>query len=133
MVTHVRSSRRAFVRSIAGASFLSLADQSGIATGPIPLAGRGQQPYSIFLATDASPSERWEAEELRQHIERMTGIRLRIDTGAGVPTSRRAISIGRSALTEQCGIDPPEGESCRLATAGETVIIAGGRLRGTMY
>ena len=133
MVTHLRSSRRAFVRSIAGASFLSLADKSGIAKGSIPLAVRGKQPYSIFLATEASPSEQWAAEELRRHIEQMTGIRLRIDTGNGVPASRRAIAIGRSALTEQCGIEPPEGESCLLKTVGETVIVAGGRQRGTMY
>ena len=33
----------------------------------------GKQPYSIFLATEASPSERWAAEELSQHIEQMTG------------------------------------------------------------
>ena len=133
MVTQAQSSRRAFVRSFAGASFLSLADKNGVAKSSIPLAVRGRQPYSIFLSTGASPSERWAAEELRQHIEQMTGIQLRIDTGARIPASRRAIAIGWSALTEQFGIEPPEGESCLLKTAGETVIIAGGRQRGTMY
>src|SRR5712691_5811310 len=117
MTTHVPSSRRAFVRSLAGASFLSLADKSGAAKSSIPLAVRGRQPYSIFLGTEASPSERWAAEELRQHIEQMTGTQLRIDIGAGVPASRRAIAIGRSALTEHCGVEPPEGESCLLKTA----------------
>src|SRR5579864_43319 len=133
MVTHVRSSRRAFVRSLAGASCASLAGKPGAAKGSIPLAVRGRQPYSIFLASEASPSERWAAEELRRHLEQMSGIELRIDTGAGVPASRRAVAIGRSALTEYCGAEPPEGESCLLKTVGETVIVAGGRQRGTMY
>src|SRR5260370_36575867 len=104
MATQVQSSRRAFVRSFAGASFLSLADKNGIAKGSIPLAVRGRQAYSIFLASEASTSERWAAEELRRHIEQMTGIQLRIDAGTGVPASRRAIAIGRSGLSEQCGI-----------------------------
>src|ERR1700693_3038882 len=101
MVTHVQSSRRVFFRSLAGSSFLSLADKHRIAKVSIPLAVRGKQPYSIFLATEASLSERWAAEELRQHIEQMTGIQLRIDIAGGVPASRRAIAIGRSALTDQ--------------------------------
>jgi hypothetical protein len=131
-----RSSRRGFVRSIAGASLLSLAEETiakGAAKTSLPLAVPGRQPYSIFLSTEASPSERWAAEELRQHLEQMTGIGLRIDTGASVPASLRAIAVGRSAITERLGIEPPEGEACLLKTADETVVIAGGRQRGTMY
>ena len=63
----------------------------------------------------------------------MTGTPLRIDTGKGVPVSRRVIAVGHSALTETCGVAIPAGESCVLKTAGETLIIAGGRQRGTMY
>jgi len=132
-MTGVRSSRRAFIGSVAGAPFLPFADSNPTAKGSIPLAVRGEEPYSIFLSTEASSSERWAAEELRRHIEQITGIRLRIDTGAGVPASRRAVAIGESALTEQCGVECPGGESCLLKTAGETVVIAGGRKRGTMY
>jgi hypothetical protein len=128
-----KRSRRSFVRSIAGASLLSLADKTGIAKDSIPLAVPGQQPYSIFLSTEASPSERWAAEELRQHVEKMTGIWLPVDVGAGAPASPRAIAIGRSGLTDRLGIQPPGGESCLLKTSGETVIVAGGRQRGTMY
>jgi hypothetical protein len=127
------SSRREFVRSIAGASLLSLADEHGIAKDSLPLAVPGKQSYSIFLSTDASPSERWAAEELRRHLEPITGVRMPIDTGAGVPASPKVIALGKSALTEWLGIQPAEGESCLLKTAGETVIIAGGRERGSMY
>jgi hypothetical protein len=132
-VKNARSSRRRFVRSIAGASLLSLADKTGFAKDSIPLAVPGRQPYSIFLSAEASPSEHWAAEELRQHAERMTGIAMPVEIGSGVPASARAIAIGRSALTERCGVDPAQGESCVLKTSGETVIIAGGRQRGTMY
>lgn len=133
MVTSGGGSRREFVRSLAAAPFLQFADKKRIGKGSIPLAVPGKQAWSIFLSTEASPSEHWAAEELREHIARMTGIRLQIDTGAVAPASRRAIAIGQSALTEQCGIEPPVGESCLLKTVGETVIIAGGRQRGTMY
>jgi hypothetical protein len=132
-MTRVRTSRREFVGSVAGASFLSLLDKRGTAKHSIPLAAPGEDPYSLFLSTEASPSERWAAEELRRHIELMTGIRLRIDTGEAIPPSRRVVAIGRSALTDQCGIEPPGGESCLLKTVGETIVIAGGRERGTMY
>src|SRR5579862_7618036 len=128
-----RNSRRTFISRVAGAPFLSLLRKTAAAKGSIPVAVRGQQPYSIFFSTEASPSERWAAEELRQHVEQITGIRLRIDTGADVSASRRVIAIGASALTERLGIQPPPGESCLLKTAGETVVIAGGRGRGTMY
>src|ERR1700683_5180840 len=129
-----KNTRRKFVRSVAGASLLSLADYKAIAKNDsVPLAVPGRQPYSIFLSTEASPSERWAAEELRRHVGQMTGIGLRIDIGSGVPASPRAVAIGRSALTDQLGIQPPEGESSVLKTVGETVVIAGGRQRGTMY
>ena len=133
MVRDARSSRRRFVRSIAGASLLSMVDKPALAKDSIPLAGPGKPPYSIFLSTEASQSERWAADELCRHIEQMTGSRLPIEIGASVPTWPRAIAIGRSALTDRLAIQPPDGESCLLKTAGETVVIAGGRQRGTMY
>ena len=113
-----RSSRREFVRS--------MADRD-------PLLSRAGRPYSVFMSTQASASERWAAEELRDHIERMAGIRLPVETGERPPASRRVIALGQSAITEQYGIEPPQGESCLLKTVGETIIIAGGRQRGTMY
>jgi len=133
METDARDSRRRFLRSIAGASLLTLADKSAIAKDSIPLAVPGKPPYSIFLSTEASPSERWAAEELCQHIEKMTGASLAIDIASGVPASSRAIAIGRSGLTDRLGIEASDGESCLLKTSGETVVIAGGRQRGSMY
>jgi hypothetical protein len=113
----LRSSRRAFCASL------------------IPIAGvsAAARPSSIFLSDEASPSERWAAEDLSFHIGRMTGTPLRIDTGKGIPGSRRVIAVGRSALTDALAVEIPSGESCVLKTAGETLVIAGGRQRGTMY
>ncbi len=133
MLTQPRNSRRTFISRVAGASFLPLAAKLGFAKDSTPLAVPGKQSYSIFLSTEASSSERWAAEELTQHIMKMTGIGLRIDSGTAAPASRRVIAIGRSAVTEHLGIEPPAGESCLLKTAGETIVIAGGRERGTMY
>ena len=63
----------------------------------------------------------------------MTGTSLRIDSGRAVPVSRRVIAVGQSALTDALAVEVPAGESCVLKTAGETLVIAGGRQRGTMY
>jgi hypothetical protein len=134
MTSNGRSSRRTFFGSVAGASLASLTDESGFAKGSIFLIAPGEMPYSVFVSAETSASERWAAEELRNHIEQITGSRMRIDEGAGVPSSsRRVIAIGRSGFTDSLGITPPEGESCLIKTAGESVVIAGGRQRGTMY
>ena len=130
-----QNSRRDFVGDIvsaAGASLFSLPTKAA-AKDSLPLAVPGKQPYSIFLSPEASPSERWAAQELRSHIEQMTGIRLPVERAANAPASPRIIAIGKSALTERLGIDPPPGETCVLRTVGETVVVAGGRQRGTMY
>ena len=120
-----RSSRRGFVRAVAGAT-----------VGATGLLAKGPAPSAIVLSNEASPSERWAAEELRRHVEKMTGVVLPIlpiETGAGVAGSRRVIAVGQSALTDQLGVEAATGESCRIKTVGETLVIAGGRQRGTMY
>ena len=131
MIDDGRRSRRGFILSTA-VSLVSLGAR-GAAKHSIPVAVPGRQRYTIFLGGEASASERWAAAELCSHIEQMTGISLPIESGAAVPASRRAIAVGQSALTEACGVKPPEGEACLLQTVGETVVIAGGRQRGTMY
>ncbi len=133
MLPPKRTSRRAFVRSVAAPPLLALAGDFGTAKGSLPLAVRGKSSYSIFLSTGASPSELWAAAELQQHIELMTGVRLPIEIGSGLPASPNVVAVGRGALVDKLGIETPEGESCLLRTVGGAVVIAGGRQRGTMY
>lgn len=121
-----RSSRRTFVRSAGGASLVSLAGGSG-------LAKSRSFPASIFRSPHASLSEKRAAEELQLHIEKMTGSRMRIDVSDQLPATRAVIAVGKSVLTDQLAITPPVGEACLLRTVGETLVVAGGQARGTMY
>ena len=125
-------SRRNFVRSIAGGSLLSLAEIGALGRDSIPLIVPGKRPGSIFLSPDASLSEKWAAEQLSLHLETMTGVRLPIVSGEKIPESP-AVAVGRSTFTDKYRLGIPEGESCLLKTEGETLILAGGRQRGTMY
>ena len=125
-------SRRAIVRAISGGSLFSVARRA-FATEKITLASAGRSSYAIFLSPEASPSEQWAATELRQHLAEMTGGTLPIITGDSPPSDPRVIAIGQSAVTNAARVDPPTGESFVLKTAGSTVIVAGGRERGTMY
>ncbi len=124
------SSRRDFLRSVAGSSLLSFAQASG--KDSIPLIVPGKPTSSIFLSPDASPSEKWTAGELSSHLETMTGMRLPIVMSEKIPDSP-LIAVGRSAVTDKYRLQIPEGESCLLETKDQTLILAGGRQRGTMY
>lgn len=118
-------SRRDFVGSLAGASLLAFA-KTAQAKESIPL------PRSIFLAPNASLSEKWAARDLSVHLEKMTGRAVPIVTSDTVPNPP-VIAVGRSAATDRYGLEIPETESCLLKTEGGTLILAGGRQRGTMY
>lgn len=110
---------------------LVLAFAAGAA--PLPLVKNGKSEYSIVIAADASPSERHGAAELQKFIEEISGTRLPITS----EPQRAMVLVGRSPALDK--LDPripfadlgPEGFA--LKTKGKHLIIAGGRLRGTMY
>jgi hypothetical protein len=118
------SSRRGFIQSLAGVQSLAGAFAAGF-----PSTVRS----GIFLSGEASPSERWAAAELSRCFGEMTGVRVPIATGDRLPASLGVIAVGRSAITDKIGVEAPEGESCLLKTVGETLVVAGGPQRGTMY
>ena len=65
----------------------------------LPLAVRGREAeYSIVIPSEASPSQRYAAEELRDFSERMTGVRLPIVTDAD-PLPEKAILLGETRHT----------------------------------
>ena len=119
-------SRREFVRCVAGGSLLGLAETRGFAKASIPL------PRSILLSPEASLSEKWAAGELSEHLGTMTGVRLPVITSETIPDSP-VIAVGGGAVTDRNGLAIPQGESCLLKTIDRSLVIAGGRQRGTMY
>lgn len=115
-------------------AFLTLPGVAFAASPPKwTLARNGRSPYSIVIAPDASPSEHHAAGELQRFLEQMTGARLPIATA---PSSRMVL-VGDSPALQTLRLDIPFGnlgpEGFVLRTAPPHVVIAGGRLRGTMY
>jgi alpha-glucuronidase len=102
------------------------------ATG-ITLVHQGRSNYTIVLAAQASPSEQRAAKELQRFIEEMSGARLPVITD-DQPARGNLVLVGDSSALRKLKIQAPSGpESFVIQTAGKTLVIAGGRQRGTMY
>ena len=109
------------------------------------LARNGESRYAIVLPRNASPSERHAAEELRSHIALATAAELPVvtedDHRASEPP-RIFVGFGDAAIRALGGTIPVDPDSLgdegfiirTLDDAGQPdIVIAGGRLRGTMY
>ena len=96
----------------------------------------GSSDYSIFIPNKPIPSEITAAQELAQHIEKMSGARLPIRSDWQFKGSP-GILLGNSEHLEKLGVKPDwkqlgkEGYLFRVADGH--LIIAGGRPRGTLY
>jgi len=106
------------------------------AARPIHLVENGQSSYSICIARDASPSERRGAGELQRFLHEMSGARLPI-VEDGPEARGKLVFVGNSGAAARRKLNAPaaavDAEGFVLKTAGDSVFIAGGRLRGTMY
>jgi hypothetical protein len=100
------------------------------------LVSNGSTDYGIILAEDASPSERYAAEELQRFIALISGATLPI-AGDGGERRERSVLLGDSRHLRQLGIDlgieNVGDEGFFLRSMGDTLVIAGGRKRGTLY
>ncbi|HTS60389.1 MAG TPA: DUF4838 domain-containing protein, partial [Candidatus Acidoferrales bacterium] len=89
--------------------------------------------YAIVIGTEASPSERHAAEEMQSFLEQISGARLPISTEA----HPRMVLVGDSAPLRALKVVIPYRElgpeGFVLKTAGPHLVIAGGKLRGSMY
>ena len=97
------------------------------------LSQNGKSGYTIVIGAEASPSERHGAEELQNFLEQMSGARLPIST----EPRHKMVLVGNSAALETLNLEIPfqelGPEGFVLKTAGRHLVIAGGRLRGSMY
>jgi len=102
----------------------------------VNLVNDGKTDYCIILSKDASPSEHWAAGELKRFIGEMSGAILPYgEDSSNVP--EKAILLGDSEALRSLhlNIDFKDlgDEGFTTKTSGNRLIIAGGRLRGTMY
>ena len=115
---------------------------AGAATaGELVLAERGKSAAcTIVVGAKASPSEKYAAEELRDFLEKTTGVALPIRTDAE-PLPAKAVLVGGTAYTARVlGARDLEtarkglGEDgFRLATKGGHLVVLGSAKRGPLY
>ena len=105
------------------------------ACAAMTIAERGAEPaYSIVLPADPSPSEKYAAEELRDHVKALVGVELPI----GPRGSQKAIFIGRAACPQAAArrveVNAPyQDDAFHLwADADGNVHVEGGK-RGVLY
>ncbi len=102
--------------------------------GDITLVREGQSDYTIVIDQRCSPSERHGAEELQMFLEQICGAKLPISR---IPVSGPMILVGRSKVLDRLPVDIDfealGNEGFVIKTVGPHLVLAGGRLRGSMY
>lgn len=100
------------------------------------IVDRGLSDYRIVVSREASPSEKHGANELRDFLKEISGAELPVVTDENPMVPHETI-LGDNVHLRQLGVKidwdilGPEGFVIR--TIGNCLVIAGGRLRGTMY
>lgn len=107
----------------------------------LKLAVRGQvSDYTIVVSANASPSENYAAEELRDYTEKMTGVKIPVVTDA-IPMPSRSILLGETAYTakvlgqKDCSsaLSKLGEDGFCLAAKGRHLVVLGSRKRGVLY
>ncbi len=103
---------------------------------PLVLAENGRSAYTIIIPQEASPSERYAAEELQRWLKESSGAELPIRTEAD-SMPQEAILLSRNRQVEQLhpAIDWPAlgEEGYAMVTHGRRLILAGVGERATLY
>ena len=103
-----------------------------------PLFSEQSSDYAIVVGADASESERWAAEELQHWLREAGGAELPIVDDAGAKPER-GIFVGynrhTASLLGKAMSEAPDDsdESFTYRSIGPSILIWGGRDRGTMY
>ena len=111
------------------AVLLMASTASTLAKADTVLVKDGRSNYQIVLPKGSSPSEHRAAAELKEHIRLISGATLPIVSEKTGPS----ILIGGGAAPAGVDLSGLGDEGFVIKTIGEDLVIAGGRLRGTMY
>lgn len=103
---------------------------------PLELAHDGKTKYTIIIAEDAPPSTQYAAEELQKFLGEITGAEFEIDTDTR-PVSDHEIVLGHNSRLESLDsgsdIAALGKEGYLIRTVAQSLVIAGGEPRGTLY
>ncbi|RJP28347.1 MAG: DUF4838 domain-containing protein [Candidatus Omnitrophota bacterium] len=97
----------------------------------------GKTSYSIVIGEKASDSERWAAQELQHWLYEISGVEFPLHEDAGALTTNEII-VGfnrhsRALLGDDAREPKPSDESFTYTNRGASILIWGGKDRGTMY
>ncbi len=106
--------------AVMGAETVNLTDMNG---------------WTIVVADDAIPSERYAAEEFQTLFEKATGAKLPIGSKPAKATRNVFIGPGKTMAASAVGfgVDDLGDEGLRIRISKDNIAIAGGRPRGTLY
>ncbi|MBU0607402.1 MAG: hypothetical protein KKI08_05920, partial [Armatimonadetes bacterium] len=108
---------------------------AGSDAAELRLSEGGRTTYAIIAGANPIPAEQTAARELAEYLEKVTGAEFRTveETAAEKPV--RAIYLGWTAFAAGEGIDCAKlgAEEWVIKTFGDSLVIAGGRPRGTLY
>lgn len=96
----------------------------------------GKSDYVIVIGEDASPSEKHGVTELRKFLKEISGTELPVVTDR-TPVTNHEIILGDNAHLRELNVQMDwkklGSEGFTIRTVDDHLIIAGGKLRGTMY
>ncbi len=126
--------KRAVRMMQAGLTVAMLAAAAATAVADVTLVADGKSDYVIVLPAEASESEKWAAEELVAHLKQMSGATLAVQTAAEAPEKAVVLGFGDAAKALGVEADPSLGDDGFVVrTVGSRLVIAGSRVRGTLY
>lgn len=96
--------------------------------------GKALMPIALDTAI-ASPAEKTAAAELREYLGKISGADFQVVEAAAVAPDQSALWVGVTRFARAHGVDVSAlgPEEAVLKTVEESLIIAGGRPRGTLY
>jgi len=104
---------------------------------PLTLARDGASEYVIVVADGAVPAEWTAAAELQSFLNQVTGAALPLVEEKAAPASGKQIVLGQGARVKaalpQVDFEALGHDGIVIKTDGETLFLAGGRPRGTLY
>ncbi|MBI2300542.1 MAG: DUF4838 domain-containing protein [Armatimonadetes bacterium] len=107
------------------------------AAGALTLSQNGRTTCRIVVAADATAPEKLAARELADYVQQITGATFAVGDESTVPAGAPQILVGPSgrakALAPDVAWDSLASDSIVLRTAGERLVLAGARPRGTLY
>lgn len=103
----------------------------------LTLVKAGASEYRIVLDRAAIPAEKTAAKELQVFLRLISGCRIPIVTADEAPPGKKKILVGQSAeaatILPEVSFDTLKPDETIRKTSGETLLLCGGRPRGSLY